>query len=180
MKKFIFFSLWNIADVESKLERLEESGYRLEKIRHSYWFYFKDSAPKKISYFLSYKSFRGKSMGHIDYALLSNHYANPIESDTCFYDMYRTKESKENLSLLYGARLDFIKSKLLERTLASLILSVLFLIPCLAAIIFQSSYKEISIFAPIIAVCLFLTAYYLYGYIKQKNKCKEYQKDFDK
>lgn len=177
MKKFVFFPLWRIEDVEKCLESMEQKGYRLEKIKHSYCFYFKESIPKQMCYFLSYKSFRGSSMGHCDYALLSKHSANPIKSKLCFYTMYRTKEPKENLSFLYEVRLDYIKTKLLEKALTSLFLTILFVTVVLAAIITKSSYKEICLFSPIIGICVYLTIYYFYGYFKQKNKCKNYEHD---
>ena len=177
MKKFVFFPLWRIEDVEKHLESMEQKGYRLEKIKHSYWFYFKESTSKQMCYFLSYKSFRGSSMGNCDYALLSKHSANPIKSKWCFYTMYRTKEYEENLSLLYEVRLDYIKTKLLEKALTSLFLTILFVIIILAAIITKSSYKEIYLFSLIIGMCVYLTVYYFYGYFKQKNKCKNYEHD---
>lgn len=156
---------------------MEQKGYRLEKIKHSYCFYFKESMPKQMHYFLSYKSFRGKSMGHCDYALLSQHSANPIESKMCFYTMYRTKECKENLSLLYEVRLDYIKTKLLEKALTTLLLTILLVTGVLVALITQSSYKEICLFSPIIGICVYLTIYYFLGYFKQKNKCKNYERN---
>ena len=130
-----------------------------------------------MCYFLSYKSFRGSGNGHCDYALLSQHGANPIESKTCFYTMYRTKERKENLSLLYGVRADYIKAKFLEISLTSLFFTILFVAIGLAAILTQSSYKELCLFSPIIGICVFLTVYNLYGYFKQKTKCKKYERD---
>ena len=174
MKKFVLFPLWRIEDVEKYLESMESKGYRLEKIKHSYCFYFKESTPKQMCYFLSYKSFSGSSMEHCDYALSSKHSANPIESKMCFYTMYRTKESKENMTLLYEVRLDYIKTKLLEKALTSLFITMLFVAVALTAIITQSSYKEICLFSPIIVICAYLTIYYFYGYFKQKNKCKNY------
>lgn len=175
MKKFVFFPLWKIENVEKYLESMEEKGYRLEKIRHSYCFYFKESTPKQMCYFLSYKSFRGISMGHCDYALLSEHSANPVKSNWCFYTMYRTKEHKENLSLLYEVRLDYIKMKLLEKALTSLFLTILFATLVFAAIITKLSCNEICLFSPIIGICVYLTIYYFCGYFKQKNKCKNYE-----
>lgn len=177
MKKFVFFPLWKIENVEKYIETMEQKGYRLEKIKHSYYFYFKESIPKQMAYFISYKSFRGKSMGYCDYALLSEHNANSIESKMCYYTMYRTKEHKENLSLLYEVRLDYIKMKLFENFLTSLFLTILFLVIGLLAIITQSSYKEICFFSPIIGICFGLTIYYFYGYLKQKRKCKNYEND---
>lgn len=175
MKEFVFFPLWKIEDVEKYLESMEQKGYRLEKIKHSYYFHFKESKPKQMCYFLSYKSFRGSSMGHCDYALLSKHSANPIKSKWCFYEMYRTKEHKENLSLLYAVRADYIKTKLLENALASLFLTILFVASATAAIITQLSYKELCLFSPIIGTGVLLTIYCFYGYFKQRKKCKNYE-----
>ena len=176
MKKLILFSLWKIESIEKYLETMEKQGYRLEKTRHSYLFYFKKSSPRQMSYFISYKSFKGKSMGQCDYYLLSNHKAHPIASEMCYYTMYRTKESKENLSLLYEFRLDFIKKKLLENVLASLFLTILFLAIFLFALINQSVHNAIYVFSPILAVCLILSIYYFYGYFKQRRKCNIYEK----
>lgn len=173
----MLFSLWKIEDVERYLENMEQKGYRLEKIKFSHCFYFKESAPKQMCYFLSYKSFRGKSMGHCDYALVSEHNANPIETIMCFYTIYRTKELKENLSLLYEARLDYIKTKLLEKALTALFLTVLFLALIFACKITQSAYKDLYILSAIMGVCVCFTVYYFYGYFKQKNKCKNYERD---
>lgn len=116
-------------------------------------------------------------MGQCDYALSSKHSANPIKSKWSFYTMYRTKEHKKNLSLLYEVRLDYIKTKLLEKALTSLFLTILFVTLVFAAIITKLSYKEICLFSPIIGICVYLTIYYFYGYFKQKNKCKDYEHD---
>ena len=177
MKKIVFFPLWRIDDLEKYLESMEQKGYRLERIKHSYCFYFKESRPKHLYYFLSYKSFRGSSMGFCDYALLSNHKAIPIESKMCFYSMYRLKECKENLSLFYEMRLDYIKMKLLEKALTALFLTILFLTIVFAAVITQSSFNEIFLFSPLIGMCVCMTIYYFYGYFNQKNKCKKYEHD---
>lgn len=91
--------------------------------------------------------------------------------------MYRTKEYKENLSLLYEVRLDYIKTKLLENALTVLFLTVLFSAIAFLGIITRWSYKEIFLFSPIIGICVYLTIYYFYGYFKQKNKCKNYEHD---
>lgn len=175
MKKFMFFPLWKIETIEEYIESMEQKGYRLEKIKHSYWFYFKESKPKQMSYFLSCKSFRKSSMECCDYALLSNHGANPIESTWCFYETYRTKEDKEQLSLLYGVRADYIKAKLLECALTSSIVTAIFLACFFAAIIAKPSHQEIYIFLAIISACACFAVYYFYGYLKQKKKCREYE-----
>ena len=58
MRKFIYFSLWEIEHLEKQLEHMEKDGYRLTNVSCSFWFEFKKSQAKEMNYFLSYKSFR--------------------------------------------------------------------------------------------------------------------------
>lgn len=174
MRKYIFFPLWKIESLERYLENMEQNGYRLEKIKYSYCFYFKVSIPKEMRYYISYKSFRGQSMGSCDYALKSKYNANLIKSKMCFYTMYRTKEQKENLSLLYEFRMDYIKIKLLEKALTGMFIAIMFAITCIAAIVTQSAIKDVVILAVFAGICVCLTTYYFFGYFKQKSKCKTY------
>ncbi len=174
MKKFIFFPLWKIENLEKYLETMEQNGYRLDKISHSYWFYFNESTPKEMHYFLSYKSFRGQSMGWCDYALEKNYNAHEIKSNMCFYTMYRTKEPKENLSLLYEGRLDYIKAKLLGKALTVLFLAILYSAVSVAAITFSTG-KNIWLMGVFIGIFVCIAVYYFYGYFIQKNKCKNYE-----
>lgn len=83
MKKYIFFTLWNIEKLERMLHEYEQNGLRLESVSFNYQFRFEKSAEKEMQYFLSYKSFRGASMGNCDNALLSKHKANPVKSKMC-------------------------------------------------------------------------------------------------
>ena len=154
---------------------MEQKGYRLDNISYSHCFSFKESTSKQMCYFLSYKSFRGSSMGNCDYALLSKHSVNPIKSKWCFYTMYRTKEQKEKLSLLYEARMDYIKRILLEKALTELFLSILFAVIIIAGIITSSINKGIWFICVIPAICFCLSVYHFFGYFKQKNKCKIYE-----
>lgn len=173
----MFFHLWEIESLEKYLENMEQDGFRLENIKYSYCFYFKESIPKQMCYFLSYKSFRGNSMGYCDYSLLSKHNANQIKSKMCSFTMYRTKELKENLSFLYEVRLDYIKAKLFEKALTSLFITILFLAISFATKITQSTSNGFWFINTVIAICGYLTVYYFYGYFKQRSKCKKYEEN---
>lgn len=175
MKKYIFFPLWKIESLEEYLESMEQKGYRLDNISYSHCFSFKESTPKQMNYFLSIKSFSWLNMGCCDYALESRHNANQIKSKMCFFAMYRTKEQKEKLSLLYEARMDYIKRILLEKALTELFLSILYAVIIISGIITSSINKGIWIIGVIPAICFCLTVYHFFGYIKQKNKCKNYE-----
>ncbi len=177
MNKLLFFPLWKIEDLENYLEEMEYKGYRLENIKYSYLFCFKETAPKKMSYFLSYKTIRRPSMEHWDYALLSRHNANEIKSKMCFFTMYRTKEHKYDLSLLFEGRLDFIKRIILEKALTAMCLTLLFLIVFILALVNQTINNYFWISCVSIVICVYLTIFYFYGYHKQSRKCKNYERD---
>ena len=87
MRKFLFFHLWKLEKLEEYLEIMEKNGYRLDSVKHSYWFCFKESNSKEMHYFLSYKSFVKPSMGMVDYALLSRHNANIVKTKMCFFEL---------------------------------------------------------------------------------------------
>ena len=106
MRKFIFFPLWKIEKTEHTLAEMEKSGYRLTRVMFSYWFYFQKASPKDIRYFFEYKSFRGKTIP-FDYFLLSNHNANIVKNVYCYYSVFRTKATKEEMKLLYDVRLEY-------------------------------------------------------------------------
>lgn len=65
-------------------------------------------------------------MKHWDYVLLSRHNANEIKSNMCFFTMYRTKEHKDDLSLLFEGRLGYIKRIILGKALTAMCLTLLF------------------------------------------------------
>lgn len=178
MRKFICFPLWNVEKIEHTLEEMEKSGYRLTGVSYSYWFTFQQSTPKQMCYFLSHYSKGGKSMMHCEYALQSEHDAKPIESKGSCYSFYRTKEKKENLSLLYEARMDYIRSKLLEYALTSLSLTVIFTILFFLDVTLSGQEPSGFIIA-VMTICVCLTAYYFFGYFKQRAKCRKYEHDRD-
>lgn len=114
-------------------------------------------------------------MGTLDYALESTHQAAAVKTQMCYYSMYRTKENEEQLSLLFGARMDYIRKTLLGHALTALFLTAIFAIPLLASMITQSTTTHFWILGIFPGICACLTAYYFYGYFKQKDKCKNYE-----
>lgn len=171
----MFFPLWKIESLEEHLEKMEANGYQLDHVEHSYCFHFKETTPKEACYFLTYKSFRGASMAHWDYSLLSEHKANEVKTKMCFYSMYRTKEPKENLSFLSKARMDYIKRKLLQNALGSLFITTMFAVPFYMSII--TGGKNGWLGGTFTVIGSLFTAYYSFGYFKQRNKCKKHEKN---
>ena len=52
MKKFIFYTIWNLQKVECRLENYEKEGWRLVDVHHMYWFEFKRSKKRQVKFFL--------------------------------------------------------------------------------------------------------------------------------
>ena len=173
MRKFIYFSLWEIEKLERQLEQMEKKGYRITDIKYSYWFELKKSQAKEMNYFLSYKSFRGPSMINCDYALESEHSAHKINGKLSYYTMYRVKGDKNKLSLLYDVRMDYIKRILLEKMITSLCLLLIFLFLLFNTMATPTELISQLILLSFVVVCTIFAAYYFYGYCKQRNKCKE-------
>lgn len=170
MKKFIFFPLWKIEDIENFLEMMERKGFRLVNVKFSYCFCFEPTQPKEVCYFLSYKSFRGESMDHYNYALLSEHKANPVKTKMCYFSVLRTKEEKKKMLLLYEGRLDYIKSKILEKLITSLVITLLFVTLFFLAIYATATITDFCILLLFVGLGIFSTTYYCIGYLKQRKK----------
>lgn len=177
MRKFIYFSLFEIEHLEHELEQMEKDGYRLTNVNYSYWFEFKKSQTKEMNYFISYKSFRGPSMVNCDYALESEHNAHKIDGKLCYYTVYRVKEDKNKLSLLYDVRMDYIRRILLEKTVTAFCLLIVFLFLLYNTIITSTELIQLLILLSFVVVFTAFAVYYFYGYYKQRKKCKERETD---
>lgn len=185
MKKFIFFPLWKIEELENTLEGMEKQGYRTVYVKNSYWFYFKEVKPKEVSYFLSYTSPKGQNMLSCDYAVLSNHNGHPVKQKSCYYKLFRTTKPKSELDFLYGVRQDFIKHIFLQKFLLFLFMLILVSVGCFSEIVSTEEFTnfimtKIVFLLLCVAVCLFFSVYYIYGYIKQCKKIKQWENNHKK
>lgn len=176
IKKFIFFPIWKIDELENSLKEMEKQGYRLDYIKYSYWFYFKESNPKNVNYFMSYNNSRKLNCSFCDSNILSNHHGHKINSCHCFYNFYRTTESKDKLDFLYEIQREITLHSILELFFTAFFMFSLFFVLTLLSI------KNTNIVSMIFVlfctlVCLFFTLYYLYAYIKQKQKIKKWEKN---
>ena len=111
-----------------------------------------------------------------DYDLESEHNAHKIDGKLCYYSMYRVKEDKNKLSLLYDVRMDYIKRILLEKMITALCLLLFFLFLLSATLVTSTELISQLIMLSFVVICIFFVAYYFYGYYKQRKKCKEREK----
>lgn len=78
MKKFFFCPLWKIEKLEEKLSKLEQMGWRLDRLSPFNCFHFVESSAKDTSYFFTYKLIKENGMADIEHCLKSKHSANPV------------------------------------------------------------------------------------------------------
>lgn len=172
MKKFIYTPLWNIEQTEKILAEMEANGYRLDRVKYNHWYYFKETKPKYINYFLSYKTYIGEDMGTYDYSLVSQYHAQEINETFSSYTIYRTSVKREKLNFIIGARMDYIKSVILRNIFINLII----LAPLLFVFILSDILYQKVLFGILSFVMILSTLYMIYGYVKQKKKIKIFEK----
>ena len=79
MKKRFFQPVWKFEEIEKQLTALEESGWRLNKIKGLRCFEFVKSKPKTVQYFLTYSITREKlNMNLIENTLVQKFNGNEI------------------------------------------------------------------------------------------------------
>ncbi|MCQ2740964.1 MAG: hypothetical protein MJ210_02470 [Alphaproteobacteria bacterium] len=176
--KFIFFPIWNVEKIEKELYKEEENGCLIRSVKFNYWFSFseKKNSNSTSNYFLTYKSFRGESMGTTDYALSSSHSANEVKTDNCYYSLYRTKSNEEELRFIRECRTDYLKVILRNR-----IFITLFFLFCFSGNLVLSFFSdELRAYSLILSVpaviSALILAIWIYGYKVQKRKCKIIEK----
>lgn len=171
MRKLIWFPIWKIDELENKLSEYEEEGYRVSEIKYSYFYYFKKVEPKKTNYYISYVMTRDESM----FACERYVKGSQIPIKYCFYSLCRTGEDEEKMKFIRSARMDYIKSVLIQKMLFCFALFLMFLL-----LTFLNMNKvtdsRFAIYIVFLSIFLFYTYYYLFGFIKQLMKCKKFEK----
>lgn len=171
MKKIILFPIWKIDELENKLSEYEEKGYRVSNIKYSYLFTFKKVSPKKIDYYLSYVFARDESMMACERYVKGGR----ISSIFCFYSLFRTGESKEKLSFIRGARMDYVRFVLKSRLLIFLAFFLMGIIYFFLDLKIMNEYR-FAAYLLFLSILFGLICYNLYGYIKQIQKCRKYER----
>ena len=78
MKKYFFFPLWKIEKLEGELSKLEQNGWRLDRLSPLNCFHFAEATAKDTSYFFTYKLIKENGMADIEHFLKSKYSANPV------------------------------------------------------------------------------------------------------
>lgn len=78
MRKRIFFPIWDMEKMETKLEEMEQQGWRLDDLFGMHGFEFTSAQPKQTQYILTYQITRGPWMYDLEYEIKSKLNANII------------------------------------------------------------------------------------------------------
>lgn len=175
MKKFLFYPLWKVDELERRLHCFELEGWRVSHITCSYFFDFVEAKPKDAEYVLLYDMPRDRTAGMYEYEhkLLSEHAANAIGSSFTGYDLFRITSENRRFDSLKKYRRKYFRYVLRQRVCISFGFFALSLCLLLVAILQQ----EPGIYFIPVCICVFfafvLFTYTVYGYLKQVLNCKK-------
>ncbi len=183
MKKRFFQPIWKIEEIEKQLTVLEESGWRLDKIKGFRCFEFVKSTPKTVRYFLTYTLTREKlNMNLIENTLVQNFNANQIKgtfleglSGTSVFRITKLAELTEQLK----DRDIILQHYLLKKVVLGIILFLLLFVPLAIGIVVNTEkfLNDINAFYLMLIVCYFIFTisyliYNLVGLVYQNKKLK--------
>lgn len=177
IKKFMFFPLWKVDELENELNKLECQGWRLVKIKFML-FYFVKSNSKDTAYIVTYNMHNDfkPNMYEYEHMLLSEYYADKISSGNISYSIFRITGKNRDFKDLIEYRNKYFQHILFQYIIGLFVLLLFFLALIIVPIVFHG----ITILCDIIftlfceIILLLLTIYCIYGYIKQRKKAKDY------
>lgn len=183
MKKRFFQPIWKFEEIEKQLTVLEESGWRLDKIKGFRCFEFVKSTPKTVRYFFTYTLTREKlNMNLIENTLVQKFNANQIKgnfleglSGTSVFRITKQAELTEQLN----NRDIILQHYLFKKVVLGIILFFLLfaLLAIGAAINIEKFLEDLNIFYIVFLGFCFLSivcyvVYNLVGLVYQNNKLK--------
>lgn len=183
MKKRFWQPIWKFEEVEKELAKLEQEGWRLDRICGFRRFEFVKSRPKTAQYFFTHDNVRENvSTFIIEQGLKQNHNANRISGNFIelfgFTSLYRitavfdATEQTENRNIL-------LQYLLLRKAIIGLVLLLFVVAPIVLGVIFKplEFWNDLSLFEAVFLslwffASLIFTIHNLRGYfyIKRKNK----------
>ena len=183
MKKRFFQPIWKFEEIEKQLTILEESGWRLDKIKGFRCFEFVKSKPKKVKYLFTYSITREKlNMGIIENNLIQNYNANQING--CFIEgsggtsVFRITKQAELTEQLMDRDI-ILQHYLFKKVVWGIILFFLIFVPLTIGVVInlEKFLEDLSIFYLVFFSCyfLFIIGYVVYnwvGFVYQNKKLK--------
>lgn len=175
MKKRYYYPIWRLDDLDNELAKMEQIGFRLEKVSHVHTFHFVQSKPKNVQYFTTYTFIREQGMATIEQSLKEKG-ANyiPAKLDNLgVVEIYRTTDDTINLKEKIKYRNVYLQHVLFQKFIIPLCFFIFSLI-CTVFQIHFHSFNPISdiILLLITAISAIFTIYNLYGFIYLKHKYK--------
>lgn len=173
MKKFKYYPLWKINDLEKFLSKSELEGWRLSYIKYSCIFYFVKCKSKNSDYVVTYNMANDNTAGMYKYEqeLMEDYCADKIASKATGYSVFRITGQNRDFKDLKQYRNKYLKHVMFQYMLISLIFLITGLMLMIASI-----HHSLPVYGQVAAGSyLFLTLalfiYKIYGYVKQSKLC---------
>ena len=183
MRKRFFQPIWKFEEIEKQLTVLEESGWRLEKIKGFRCFDFVKSTSKTVRYFFTYSLTRENlNMNIIENSLVQNFGANQIKGSFLeglgVTSVFRITKQSELTEQLMGRDI-ILCHYLFKNIVLNIICFLLVFIPLAIGCILNAKklFMDMNTFDLVFIVCYFFFTiscliYNLIGFVYQKKKLK--------
>lgn len=178
MKKVLLYPLWRVDELENKLRQFELAGWRVKRITLSCVYEFAKAKSQDSDYIVTYdmaKDFR-PDMYEYEQKLLSDYSANIIASRFPGYNVYRITGENREFNDLKNYRRSYFKHVLFQYMLIASAFFMIGLMLCLATFFQKVSGLTIAFVYIYTFVSLVVFIYRIYGFIKQRSKCKKYKR----
>ena len=173
MRKFKYYPLWKINDLEDFLSKSELKGWRLSCIKFSCVFYFVKCTSKDSDYIITYNMAKDHTSGMYRYEqeLLSNYCANKIATKATGYSVFRITGQNRDFKDLKYYRKKYLRHVMFQYMLISLFFLITGLMLLIASIYQNLLGHRFIIAFSYFSCTLTLCIYRIYGYVKQIKIC---------
>ncbi len=131
MKKRYLYPIWKLDIIEEQLRKMEQNGYRLDKVTPFRTFHFVSSKPKDVQYFSVCSIIREFASTYSTEQSLLENGATKIKGSlfgfTCSTDIYRITKSTE-MKEKHEYRNIYLQRVVLQRFIISIIIALLTLL----------------------------------------------------
>lgn len=170
MWKLFLYNQWQYEKAEKFLCDMESSGYRLENIKCSYFFKFRQSSPRKVKYIFLYNFVKDYSSKHYDLEkYICNFYKGSRICGNKHFEpnVFRITDLDAELSTIFRFRNTYLKRVFKQK----MFISSFFMLPTILLFTFGYSFDSRVIFLLFISViALFCFLYNLLGLLSLSKK----------
>lgn len=172
MRKIFLYHQWQYEKAEKFLSDMESHGYRLKRIRFSFWFEFAKVPPKKVRYIFLYSFVKDSNYNHYEASkyVLGCCGGSQVCGKSIFEsEVYRITQTDADLNPVIQFRNAYLKRAFVLKMFMSLI----FMMPAIPFLFIDRMYCRdwrtyVLFFIAILSLASFL--YYAFGSLSLSKK----------